>query len=117
MKKQGYQIKYGENIKHISFKKTEMNKAIRGKSIGEDYTEENIKNRVNIKTLDLSKLTKEENSSWEKITINKKLIKDVTDDHFYTKVPFQKLHIKYDMAEAVWKNENTILVKIDTNRN
>lgn len=72
---------------------------------------------MSIKTLDLSKRTNEENSSWEKITKNKKLIKDVTDDHFYTKVPFQKLNIKYDMSEAVWKNENTILVKIDTNRN
>jgi len=50
MKKQGYEIKYGKNIKYISFKKLDS-KSVRGKSIGEEYTEENIRKRIENKEI------------------------------------------------------------------
>ncbi|MCX0403531.1 relaxase/mobilization nuclease domain-containing protein [Clostridium perfringens] len=41
-----YEIKYGDNVKHIAFKLPGQQRFARGKTIGEDYTEEKIKLRI-----------------------------------------------------------------------
>ena len=48
MKRQGYEIKYGR--KHISFRKM-AEQAVRGTTIGEEYSEENIRKRIKEKDL------------------------------------------------------------------
>lgn len=43
MEKFGYEIKFG---KYISFKHKDKERFTRSKTIGEDYTEENLRNRI-----------------------------------------------------------------------
>ena len=45
MKSRGYELKYG-NSKYNTFKHKEMGRSIRGKTLGEDYTEKKIKDRI-----------------------------------------------------------------------
>ncbi len=52
MKAEGYYIKH-ENVKYMTFKKQGMGKAVRGRTLGEDYTEENIKQRIKFKELNI----------------------------------------------------------------
>lgn len=46
LEKRGYTVKYGENVKYIAIKPPNSPKFIRLKSLGEDYTEEAIKQRL-----------------------------------------------------------------------
>lgn len=52
MKKNEYQIKQGR-VKYMTFKKEGMGRNIRGKTLGNDYTEERIKERIRLKEFDL----------------------------------------------------------------
>lgn len=52
LKENGYLIKHG-NIKYMTFKKEGMGRAIRGKTLGEDYSEESIKQRIKLREYDL----------------------------------------------------------------
>lgn len=45
MKEKNYELKYGD-IKYNTFRHPDMGRNIRGKTLGEDYTEEKIKNRI-----------------------------------------------------------------------
>ncbi len=49
MKNGGYDIKHGDNVKHITFKNPNMRKCVRGKTLGYDYTEESIKSKILLK--------------------------------------------------------------------
>ena len=60
MKRQGYEIKYGR--KHISFRKM-AEQAVRGTTIGEEYSEENIRKRIKEKELIDVKIEKIERTS------------------------------------------------------
>lgn len=60
MKRQGYEIKYGR--KHISFRKM-AEQAVRGTTIGEEYSEENIRKRIKEKDLSEVKIEKIERTS------------------------------------------------------
>lgn len=129
MKLQGYEIKYGR--KHISFKKGNA-KAVRGTTIGEEYSEESIKNRIKEKTLSISETkSKKENDikddikndikdddiKLEKIgivTLNKVLILSEKENIYTTKIPGRNLYIEYNNAKKI--NENTISVNIDLNK-
>lgn len=46
LSKKGYEIKYGEKIKYVAFKYPNQQRFTRGKTIGTDYTEERIKERI-----------------------------------------------------------------------
>ncbi|XZL95935.1 relaxase/mobilization nuclease domain-containing protein (plasmid) [Clostridium perfringens] len=46
LREKGYEIKHGENVKHMAFKYPGQQRFTRGKTIGEDYTEEKIKERI-----------------------------------------------------------------------
>ncbi|WP_326910676.1 relaxase/mobilization nuclease domain-containing protein [Sedimentibacter sp. MB31-C6] len=48
MKSEGYYIKHG-NVKYMTFKKQGMNRAVRGKTLGIDYDEHSIKQRIKFK--------------------------------------------------------------------
>ena len=46
MKEKNYELRYGEKYKYNSFKHKDMKRAVRGKTIGYDYTETKIKERI-----------------------------------------------------------------------
>lgn len=46
MKKKNYELRYGEKYKYNSFEHFDIGKRIRGKSLGENYTEQSIKERI-----------------------------------------------------------------------
>ncbi len=56
MKSEGYYIKYGEKVKYMTFQKSGMKKAVRGKRLGEDYSEESIRERIKYKEFNISHL-------------------------------------------------------------
>lgn len=56
MKSEGYYIKCGEKTKYMTFEKSGMKKAVRGKTLGEDYTEESIRDRIRYKEYNISHL-------------------------------------------------------------
>ncbi len=49
MKSEGYYMKYGEKTKYMTYEKSGMKKAVRGKTLGEDYSEERIRERIRYK--------------------------------------------------------------------
>lgn len=52
MKKKNYELRYGENYKYNSFEHFDIGKRIRGKTLGEKYTEQAIKERIFNKELE-----------------------------------------------------------------
>ncbi|HBN05712.1 MAG TPA: hypothetical protein DD434_07985 [Bacteroidales bacterium] len=56
MKSEGYYMKYGEKIKYMTFQKSGMKKAVRGMRLGEDYSEESIRERIKYKEFNISHL-------------------------------------------------------------
>lgn len=56
MKSEGYYMKYGEKVKYMTFQKSGMKKAVRGKRLGEDYSEESIRERIKYKEYNISHL-------------------------------------------------------------
>ena len=119
----GYTIKYG---KHISFRCQGMDKSIRSKVLGEDYTEERIKERVLDKNKLLPKVPniqqpKKQYNSKEKVSI-KKLIDITQDSKYKTEIYYQKyvkrhntdIMIATDNFMRKYKyNENTLTVAIN----
>jgi hypothetical protein len=57
MKSEGYYMKYGEKTKYMTFQKSGMKKTVRGKTLGEDYSEESIRDRIKYKEFNISHLT------------------------------------------------------------
>ncbi|MEB3059055.1 relaxase/mobilization nuclease domain-containing protein [Parvimonas sp. D9] len=73
MKEKEYEIKLG---KHISFKHKDKKRFTRSKTIGEDYTEEKIKERItNKKKISSKKLLKQLKKLLGKLLILKIMIK------------------------------------------
>jgi hypothetical protein len=60
MKSEGYYIKHGSNVKYMTFQKSGMKKTVRGKILGEDYSEESIKERIKYKEFNISHLKSKE---------------------------------------------------------
>lgn len=56
MKSEGYYMKYGEKTKYMTYQKSSMKKAVRGKTLGEDYSEEGIQERIKYKEYNLGHL-------------------------------------------------------------
>ncbi len=56
MKSEGYYMKHGEKTKYMTFQKLGMKKAVRGKTLGEDYSEESIRERIKYKEFNIGHL-------------------------------------------------------------
>lgn len=103
MQSQGYFVRQGDNVTHISFKKDDNN-AIRGKTLGLEYTEKRIKERIG-----LQKIFKEyeDNPSRGKVIEIKNFMIDKelsTDDLFCIKIPKQDRCFYYPKTEALYQN-------------
>lgn len=101
MKENGYKIKYG---KHIAFSCDGMEKNIRAKVFGEDYTEENIKIRLkeNNKQLPLVPVIKEKKQSItkNKTSINKR-IETVNNEKYKDILAYKKWVEKYNADQTL----------------
>lgn len=56
MKLEGYHMKYGSNVKYMTFQKAGMKKTVRGMRLGEDYTEKSIRERIKYKEFNIGHL-------------------------------------------------------------
>lgn len=84
MKEKSYELKYGD-VKYNTFRHPEMGRNIRGQTLGDDYTEDNIKKRIiehnQNKVIYLDKYRKKEdikfneNKFFKKAFSNKEIIK------------------------------------------
>lgn len=120
MKSLDYSVKYGKNRKNITFTNSKMT-SFRGSTLGEDFTEEGIKNLIDkvnsIQIVNDKKNTNDEfdknisnnnNTNVRKITINNKLIKRNSSNYYYTKIPYQKMNIFLDKKTTKRINVETI---------
>jgi len=103
MQKEGYQIKRG---KHIAFKAPGQQKFTRAKALGEQYTEQSIKGKINCKV------------AKKQITIAKKMILQETTTAYFTRIPYTKIYLWIDKENSNWTNDrkNTLLVNIEENK-
>ena len=92
MKEKSYELKYG-NVKYNSFRHKDMGRAIRGKTLGDDYTEEAIRNRIeeyqkdkvgySKKYKDKKEISFDEEKHFNKSYSNKEIIKADIDLSIY----------------------------------
>ena len=103
MKKEKVEIKEG---KHIAFKLEGQQRFVRGKTIGENYTKDQILNRMGQRTL----------SSYKEITINEKLLLDETERAYFTRIPHTKKYIWFAKEQCNWTSSQhkTLHVNIST---
>lgn len=104
MEETGYTIKYG---KHISFRCKGMDKNIRAKVLGEDYTEERIKERILAENKILPKvpiIPKEQNieqtQAKQQISI-KKLIDINNNEKYQSELYYQKFVKRYNTDQMI----------------
>lgn len=111
MRQFGYVIKQG---KHIAFKAPNQNRFTRSKTIGDNYTEEIIKARIENKQPDIISNEKKN----KEITINKKLVMGETENAFLTRIPYTKKYAWISKDHAQWDNEKkiTISAKLETDQ-
>ena len=104
MEETGYTIKYG---KHISFRCKGMDKNIRAKVLGEDYTEEKIKERILAENKILPKvpiIPKEQNIEQKQVKqqISIKKLIDINDNEKYqTELYYQKFVKRYNTDQMI----------------
>lgn len=103
MKKANVEIKEG---KHIAFRLEGQQRFVRGKTIGENYTKEQILNRMGERA----------KTSYKEITINEKLILDETEKAYFTRLPNTKKYIWFDKEQCAWTSaeHKTLHVNIST---
>ena len=104
MQETGYTIKYG---KHISFRCKGMDKNIRAKVLGENYTEDRIKERINstYKVLPKVPIIKENinvNTNVEKPKISLKKLIDISQNEKYqNEIYYQKFVKKFNTNNMI----------------
>lgn len=102
MQEIGYSIKYG---KHISFRCKGMDKNIRSKVLGENYTEEMIKFRINNENKllpEIPVLEKKYELNQEKRPVSiKKLIDIHNNEKYKTEVYYQKFVKRYNTDQMI----------------
>ena len=109
MKKQGYEIKCGKNI---SFKKLNS-KAVRGKTIGEEYTEENIRKRIENKeiyTPDIKSFKEKVSSGSTQKYICKNKEVFIRNKKFYKKNKFRYGSYTWNYARPSTRNSLLVLL-------
>lgn len=119
----GYNIKYG---KHISFRCKGMDKDIRAKVLGEEYTEDKIKERISSINKTLPKIPSTKNKDYYqknniKVSI-KKLIDINNNEKYKNEVYYQKYVKRHNTEQMIatdsfmrkYKyNEDTLKIAID----
>lgn len=122
MKSQGYSIKWGKNIKYISFKNKNMTSAVRGIRLGDNYNENRIKERIEEKKL--NKFKDElggfsDNAKWKTVYLNKKLLveNDNIGNKKIIKIPYKPITVTYDASDIIWKDDNTLEINICNEKN
>ena len=104
MEEAGYTIKYG---KHISFRCKGMDKNIRAKVLGEDYTEEKIKERILLENKILPKvpiIPKEQNIEQKQVKQQisiKKLIDINNNEKYQTELYYKKFVKRYNTDQMI----------------
>lgn len=59
----GYEVRY-KGLKHITFKAPNQKRCVRGKTLGDEYTEESIRGRIKHKEINFIKLKNGEHKKW-----------------------------------------------------
>ena len=57
LQQRGYEVKYGENVKHIALQPSYSQRFVRLKSLGADYTEEKIQERIRMARIGIKSLS------------------------------------------------------------
>lgn len=110
MQETGYQVKYG---KHISFRCAGMDKNIRAKVLGENYTEDKIKERINSSYKILPKVpvvidteNKKINNNIERPKISLKKLIDISNNDKYKNEIYYKKFVKKFNTENIIMTDN-----------
>ena len=113
----GYEIKYG---KHIAFRSKNQQRFTRAKTIGDNYTEEKIKERIRNKDKEIGEFvdkTKYGNQDWEVYTnmqVASKILLKIRDKGFNSmealekgiqKISFQKNELKQEFDKLSWEQK------------
>ena len=117
MEQHGYEIKFG---KHIAFKQKNQQRFTRAKTIGTNYTEEKIKERIRNKDKEIGELvdkTKYGNQDWvvhTNMQVASKILLKIRDKGFNSmealekgiqKISFQKNELKREFDKLSWEQK------------
>ena len=117
MEQYGYKIKFG---KHIAFKQKNQQRFTRARTIGINYTEEKIKERIRNKDKEIGELvdkTKYGNQDWvvhTNIQVASKILLKIRDKGFNSmealekgiqKISFQKNELKQEFDKLSWEQK------------
>ncbi|NLD49120.1 MAG: relaxase/mobilization nuclease domain-containing protein [Clostridiaceae bacterium] len=103
MKNANIEIKEG---KHISFRLNGQERFARGKTIGAEYTKEQIINRIGERA----------KTTYKEITLNEKLILGESEKGFFTRIPYTQKYIWFSKEQCQWTNaeHKTLHINIST---
>ena len=115
MEQYGYEIKFG---KHIAFKQKNQQRFTRAKTIGDNYTEEKIKERIRDKEIgEFVDKTKYGNQDWvvhTNMQVASKILLKIRDKGFNSmealekgiqKISFQKNELKQEFDKLSWEQK------------
>lgn len=117
MEQYGYEIKFG---KHIAFKQKNQQRFTRAKTIGTNYTEEKIKERIRNKDKEIGEFvdkSKYENQDWVvhiNMQVASKILLKIRDKGFNSmealekgiqKISFQKNELKQEFDKLSWEQK------------
>lgn len=117
MEQYGYEIKFG---KYIAFKQKNQQRFTRTKTIGDNYTEEKIKERIRNKDKEIGELvdkTKYGNQDWvvhTNMQVASKILLKIRDKGFNSmealekgiqKISFQKNELKQEFGKLSWEQK------------
>lgn len=117
MEQYGYEIKFG---KYIAFKQKNQQRFTRAKTIGDDYTEEKIKERIRNKDKEIGEFvdkTKYGNRDWvvhTNMQVASKILLKIRDKGFTSmdalekgipKISFQKNELKQEFDKLSWEQK------------
>ena len=117
MEQYGYEIKFG---KHIAFKQENQQRFTRAKTIGDNYTEEKIKERIRNKDKEIGEFidkTKYGNQDWvvhTNMQVASKILLKIRDKGFNSmealekgiqKISFQKNELKREFDKLSWEQK------------
>lgn len=117
MEQYGYEIKFG---KYIAFKQKNQQRFTRAKTIGDNYTEEKIKERIRNKDKEIGELvdkTKYGNQDWvvhTNMQVASKILLKIRDKGFNSmealekgiqKISFQKNELKQEFDKLSWEQK------------
>lgn len=102
----GYNIKYG---KHISFRCKGMDKDIRAKVLGEEYTEDKIKERILSNNKTLPKVPNQKNKTYYQkndIKVSIKKLIDINNNEKYINELYYQKYVKRHNTEQMIATDN-----------